>query len=200
MISVRPANELAKMKLSIVCLTVLAVLVASQDATSTTASLTSQQSCANKCDPIDICCSAACYQVPCPNNAMANDTTACAAACPQGSGTADDTAAYASCQQSCFSSLFFTGTATLPKATGSGTQFVADVSATATDRSHTILSGTVDSHAGNAPRTGSSQSSDSSATTTASGSSTIESGAASQIGVQLGVAGILGAVMAAFFL
>ncbi|EED17095.1 conserved hypothetical protein [Talaromyces stipitatus ATCC 10500] len=186
------------MKLSIISLTGLAVLVASQDATSTTTPLTPQQSCATKCDPTDICCNAACYQVPCPNNAMANDTTACAAACPQGSGTADDTAAYASCQQSCFSSLFFTGSATLPKVTGSGTQFVADVSATATDSSRIILSGTVDTHAGNAQRTGSSQSSDSSATTTASSST--ESGAASQIGVQLGVAGVLGAAMAAFFL
>lgn len=68
---------------------------------------------------------------------MANDTTACAAACPQGDGTADETAAYASCQQACFSSLFFTGTA-VSKATASGTQFVGDVSATATTGSHTL--------------------------------------------------------------
>jgi hypothetical protein len=67
---------------------------------------------------------------------MANDTTACAAACVQGDGTAEETAAYASCQQACFSSLFFTGTA-VTKPTASGSQFVGDVSATATDASHT---------------------------------------------------------------
>lgn len=55
-----------------------------------------------------------------------------------------------------------------------------------------------DSKTNNAERTGSSQSSDSSATST--GSTTTESGSASQIGVQFGVAGVLGAVMAAFFL
>lgn len=67
---------------------------------------------------------------------MANETTACAAACPQGDGTADETAAYARCQQACFSSLFFTATA-VTKPTASGSQFVGDVSATATDASRT---------------------------------------------------------------
>lgn len=56
----------------------------------------------------------------------------------------------------------------------------------------------VDSNTNNAQRTGSSQSSGSSATST--GSVTTESGSASQIGVQFGVAGVLGAVLAAFFL
>ncbi|GAM37827.1 hypothetical protein TCE0_033r08074 [Talaromyces pinophilus] len=184
------------MKLTIVALTGLVALVASQDATSTSTSLTPQQSCATKCDPTDVCCNAACYRVPCPDSTMANDTTACAAACVQGDGTAEETAAYANCQQACFSSLFFTGTA-VTKPTASGSQFVGDVSATATDASHTGT-GIVDSNTNNAQRTGSSQSSGSSATST--GSVTTESGSASQIGVQFGVAGVLGAVMAAFFL
>ncbi|RAO69396.1 uncharacterized protein BHQ10_005408 [Talaromyces amestolkiae] len=183
------------MKLNIVALTGLVALVASQDASSTTTSLTPQQSCATKCDPTDVCCNAACYQVPCPDNSMANETTECAAACPQGNGTADETAAYASCQQACFSSLFFTGTAAT-KATASGSKFVGDVSATATATS--TGTGIADSNTNNAERTGSSQSSDSSATST--GSLTTESGSASQIGVQFGVAGVLGAMMAAFFL
>ncbi|OKL59602.1 hypothetical protein UA08_05094 [Talaromyces atroroseus] len=188
------------MKFSIIALTGLVALAASEDATTT--SLSPQASCATKCDPKDTCCNAVCYNVPCPDAAMANDTTACAAACPQGSGTPDDTAAYAKCQQSCYSSLFFgtgTGTATLPPATATAT--ATDGSASA---SHTLLSGTVDSHGGSAQRTGSSSSDDldSSPTSTATGSSTSasETGAASQIGIQLGVAGVLGAIMAAFFL
>lgn len=56
----------------------------------------------------------------------------------------------------------------------------------------------VDSKTNNAQRTGSSEDAGSSPTST--GSTTTESGSASQIGVQFGVAGILGAVMAAFFL
>lgn len=69
----------------------------------------------------DVCCKAQCYKVPCPNDAMANDTTACAAACPQGSGTPADTQKYAQCQQSCFSSLFFPATASGDSSNGQAT-------------------------------------------------------------------------------
>ncbi|EEA21324.1 hypothetical protein TMatcc_009275 [Talaromyces marneffei ATCC 18224] len=179
------------MKLTIVALTGLIALVASQDPTPTP-----QQLCANKCDPSDVCCNAACYEVPCPNNLMADETTNCAAACPQGNGTAEETAKYADCQQACFRSLFFTASS-MTKPTASGSQFVGAVSATATDASHTGT-GTAESSSKAAQQTSSSRSSGSSATS--NGNVPAETGAASQIGVQFGVAGVLGAVMAAFFL
>lgn len=152
------------MKFSVIAFASLVALVTAQDATST--SLSPQASCAADCeyfswrvwmsclvnwswlylgDPTDICCNAVCYNVPCPDAAMANDTTACAAACPQGSGTPADTAAYAKCQQSCYSSLFLgtaSGTATLPPNTATGTGVSATATATETGSgSHTRLSG-----------------------------------------------------------
>lgn len=208
------------MKLSIITLAGLAALVAAQDPTATASKTPSpEDECASKCNADDTCCIAACYKVPCPNAAMANDTTACAAACPQGSGTPADTAAYAQCQQNCYSSLFFTGTATgtatNPPATGTATEAEAtettgtEATATATGTSsgtQSIFSGTLASHGESAQKTGSSsnnkEDTDSSSTSTSSSTAANASktGAASQIGTQLGVAGVFGAIIAAFLL
>ncbi|OOF97360.1 hypothetical protein ASPCADRAFT_129047 [Aspergillus carbonarius ITEM 5010] len=103
---------------SALALSSLLALAVAQDASSTsssattTASLSPQASCATKCADTDICCIAQCYEVPCPNNAQANDTTSCVAACPQGSGSPSDQKSYASCQSSCYSSYFFPASAT----------------------------------------------------------------------------------------
>ena len=131
------------MKLSVFALSGLLALAAAQNAddnssSTKTATLSPQASCAAKeCkffnnpnvshisfladlvsgEPSDVCCLARCFEVPCPSEAMANDTTECAANCKQGDGSPKDTEEYARCQQNCFSSLFFPATAT---ATGSG--------------------------------------------------------------------------------
>merc|ERR1712000_200492 len=92
----------------------LAALALAQDSTSesaassaTSASLTPEQRCLADCSETDICCQAACVNVPCPNEQAVNETTACAGACTQGNGTEEETAAYASCQASCISASFF---------------------------------------------------------------------------------------------
>ncbi|KKZ62199.1 hypothetical protein EMCG_03337 [[Emmonsia] crescens] len=64
--------------------------------------------CASECK-LDVCCRAKCYNVPCPSEDMANETTQCAMKCPQGSGTPEDTAAYAKCQTDCINTHFFNG-------------------------------------------------------------------------------------------
>ncbi|KAL2218667.1 hypothetical protein M432DRAFT_590731 [Thermoascus aurantiacus ATCC 26904] len=180
------------MKFSIIALSGLAALAAAQTTLQTSpapaaTSLSPEAKCAANCASSDICCLAACYRVPCPSEAMANDTTACAAACPQGSGTPSDTEAYAKCQQQCFSSHFFPATATLPVASGSAT--VAGTSATPTSDSTSGSS----SSGSSASRTGSSASSTASGTAPAA-----STGAASHLGAS--TAGILGVIMAAFAL
>ncbi|KAG9776769.1 hypothetical protein ABEF93_002334 [Exophiala dermatitidis] len=120
----------------------LVALVAAQDATNTSSSstgvasasssptLTAQAKCLQKCNAADICCQAACVNVPCPNDAQANRTTECAAKCPQGNGTQSETEQYASCQASCVSSYFLsTGTAA-PTATGSSSSATATFGST----------------------------------------------------------------------
>ncbi|WEW58774.1 hypothetical protein PRK78_004242 [Emydomyces testavorans] len=91
---------------------------ASAPATSTVP-LSPAASCALKCPQADVCCQALCVGVPCPDAGMANKTNDCAAHCNQGKGTPADIDAYAKCQAACISSYFFSGTATLPAATGS---------------------------------------------------------------------------------
>jgi len=85
----------------------------------------------------DVCCQAACVNVPCPSQLQANATTECAAQCPQGNGTAAETEQYAECQSACISSYFLTDTATAtggPTGTASatGTATFGETSATAT--------------------------------------------------------------------
>ncbi|RMZ79659.1 hypothetical protein DV738_g3154, partial [Chaetothyriales sp. CBS 135597] len=70
-------------------------------------SLTATEKCLAACSATDICCQAACVNVPCPNESQVNATTACAAECPQGDGSPEDTSSYAACQASCVTSLFF---------------------------------------------------------------------------------------------
>jgi len=169
---------------------VLSALVAMVSATpqetasTTVVSLTPEASCAAKCAADDICCKATCFHVPCPNEAMANKTTECARACPQGNGSPADTEAYGRCQSACISSYFFTGTATLPGATGTA--------AASGSASHSAASG---SGSGSGSQTASATGSGSAATTK-------PSGAAANVQYQLGssAAGIIGLVIAAFAL
>lgn len=81
----------------------------------------------------DICCQAACVNVPCPNEAAANETTACAGACTQGNGTEEETAAYASCQASCISASFFPVSTTAGSGSGSNTASGSDATGTGAD-------------------------------------------------------------------
>ncbi|KAL1971732.1 hypothetical protein VTN31DRAFT_1820 [Thermomyces dupontii] len=189
------------MKLSVFALSGLLALAAAQNAddnssSTKTATLSPQASCAAKeCEPSDVCCLARCFEVPCPSEAMANDTTECAANCKQGDGSPKDTEEYARCQQNCFSSLFFPATAT---ATGSGNG--------ATGTSGSSASGT----GSNAQETGGSDSDDSdsgsedsdsdSASSTEEGESSESPDAASTLGLKAGTAGIVGAIVAALAL
>lgn len=187
------------MKFSIIALTGLAALVAAQDSTASaptaTVSLSPEASCAAKCAGNDICCKAQCYKVPCPDDSMANDTTACAAKCPQGSGTPSDTEAYAKCQQSCFSSLFFPATVNSAAATQTS-GFVADTTGTGVNPTGTSKS----SDNSKSSNDGSDSNSESS-TTSAAGAAN-STGAASRLSLELGgsAAGLLGVVMAALAL
>lgn len=116
-----------------------AATVSAQDtsATATSTSLSPQATCLAACmkphhiypetrlifagDSSDICCQAACVNVPCPNEADVNATTECAGQCQQGNGTQEETEAYASCQSSCISSNFLTATGGAAAATATGT-------------------------------------------------------------------------------
>ncbi|KIV92868.1 hypothetical protein PV10_04132 [Exophiala mesophila] len=119
-----------------------AALVVGQEASSTTSSPTSlasidpQIGCLQKCGSADVCCQAACVNVPCPSQLQANATTECAAACPQGNGTAEETKEYADCQSACISSLFMTATttggSTEPTSGSSNTASVGSNAATTT--------------------------------------------------------------------
>jgi len=152
---------------------------------SVTASLSPQVSCALNCNPNDICCRANCAHVPCPNNLMANQTTACVAGCPQGNGSVADTANYSKCIQNCYSSLFFPGSVTTG-ASGSG--------ATNVSGGGSSISG---GSGGSGTNTGSSTGTATGATT-----STSKAAAASYQKLQLGAsgAGLLGLILAAFAL
>ncbi|KAJ9661024.1 hypothetical protein H2198_002183 [Neophaeococcomyces mojaviensis] len=92
---------------------------APSSASSTTASLSPQQTCLAKCESSDICCQAACVNVPCPSQLQANATTECAGHCVQGNGSYSETQQYAACQASCVSSYFLSSTTAAAAATGS---------------------------------------------------------------------------------
>jgi hypothetical protein len=154
-----------------------------ETASATVVSFTPEVSCAAKCPAEDICCKAQCVHVPCPNEAMANRTTECARNCVQGNGSQADTEAYGRCQFDCISSYFFTGTATLPAATG-----------TAAGSGSATLSAASGSGSGSGSQTASATGSGTAATTKASGAANVQ--------YQLGstAAGIIGLIMAAFAL
>ncbi|KLJ08945.1 hypothetical protein EMPG_15638 [Blastomyces silverae] len=145
----------------------------------TNASLSPTAKCAAAC-ATDVCCQAKCYNVPCPNEDMANKTTQCAMKCPQGSGTPEDTVAYAKCQTDCINDHFFEGAAVIPNPTQTGG---AGASPTGSG-----------SEGGEAAGTGS--------PTDGSTSSPSPSVGAAAINAQLGssAAGIVGLLMAAFAL
>ncbi|EER43242.1 conserved hypothetical protein [Histoplasma capsulatum var. duboisii H88] len=137
--------------------------------------------CANKCADADVCCKADCFHVPCPNNAMANDTTACTAKCPKGDGSPGATEKYAQCVGSCIKQHFFSATSAMPNPTG-------------TAGTPTGSSGSGGETTGNGSQTGASQ-------TGATSSASPSAGAAAN-NAQLGssAAGIIGLLMAALAL
>ncbi|KAI5280517.1 hypothetical protein KEM52_004120, partial [Ascosphaera acerosa] len=71
--------------------------------------LTAAEKCIQACGDTDICCKAACVDVPCPDRVMANDTNDCVAQCPQ-----KDPKQYAQCQAGCIKTHYWSGTAALP--------------------------------------------------------------------------------------
>ncbi|OXV10542.1 hypothetical protein Egran_01697, partial [Elaphomyces granulatus] len=164
----------------------LAIAVTQQSAT---VSLSPEVSCEVKCDPKDICCRANCAKVPCPNNQMANQTTACVAGCPQGNGSVADTANYAKCIQSCYSSLFFPATVTTDGSVSGATNVGSGTSA------GSGASGTSGANNGSGSGSGS-------GTATAASTSTSKAAAASYQTLQLGAsgAGLLGVILAVFAL
>ncbi|PWY86955.1 hypothetical protein BO70DRAFT_214527 [Aspergillus heteromorphus CBS 117.55] len=190
-----------KFNSAVILSSILAVAVA-QDSSSTTssatttASLSPQASCAAKCTATDICCIAACYEVPCPNNSQVNDTTSCVAACPQGSGSASDQKAYASCESSCVSSYFL--------ATATGASGSSATKGSSSDAS-TTKSGSSSTSTGSSSKSGSKSGSSSDSTGTATGtsahaSSTENAAAIAQLKLGVSAAGVLGFVLAAWAL
>lgn len=84
------------------------------DASSTTTSLSPTQTCLNACAAGDVNCQAKCLGLPYPDGAQTNATTSCEAGCPQGNGTEAETQAYASCLNACVSSYYYaSGTGTI---------------------------------------------------------------------------------------
>jgi len=153
---------------------------------SASVSLSPEASCEAKCDPKDTCCRANCAKVPCPNNQMANQTTACVAGCPQGNGSVADTANYSKCIQSCYSSLFFPATVTTD-GSASGATNVGSGSSAGSGASGT---------------SGTNNNGSSSGTATAASTSASKAAAASYQTLQLGAsgAGLLGVILAVFAL
>ncbi|KAJ9307303.1 hypothetical protein DTO217A2_3182 [Paecilomyces variotii] len=197
------------MKFNLFVLSGLLAFAAAADSTSSsasaTASLSPEASCAAKCAASDVCCKAQCYKVPCPNDAMANDTTACAAACPQGSGTPADTQKYAQCQQSCFSSLFFpatasgdssNGQATVASTTGSGAYVANTAKAQATSSGSSSSS----SDSSSDSKSGSKSDSGSSSGTSSASSTKSTSNAADHLQLGVSAAGLMAVVAAAMAL
>ncbi|RAL12108.1 uncharacterized protein BO97DRAFT_405817 [Aspergillus homomorphus CBS 101889] len=190
---------------SALALSPLLVLAVAQDsstasstasAATTTASLSPQAKCAESCASTDICCIAKCYNVPCPNDSQANDTTSCVAACPQGNGSTSETDAYASCQSRCVSSYFWSS-ATASAGSSAST-------ASSNDGTTTTGSGSSSSSTGSS-KSGSSKSgsSDSTSTATSSGaksSETSNSAAITQLKMGVSTVGLLGFVLAAWAL
>ncbi|PWY95726.1 hypothetical protein BO94DRAFT_530467 [Aspergillus sclerotioniger CBS 115572] len=186
---------------SALALSSLLALAVAQDASSTTASATTtaslspQASCATKCADTDICCIAECYQVPCPNNAQANDTTSCVAACPQGSGSPSDQKSYASCQSSCYSSYFFPASATGASGSSATTAGSNDASTTKSGSSSSST-GSSSNH-----KSGSSGSGTGTSTATGSHASSTENAAAiTQLKLGVSAAGVVGFILAAWAL
>ncbi|KAF3484162.1 uncharacterized protein GIQ15_03486 [Arthroderma uncinatum] len=154
-------------------------------------SLTPEQQCASKCALTDICCKAICFNVPCPSNQNANDTTECAAKCPTNQGPE----AFATCQQGCIKSYFYTPGATPTGATNTTPTGSSTATTTGSSPSGTSGSGSQSS--------GSGSGSSPSATQSGSGSAPSHSGnaAASNAKFQLGsAAGVVGLIAAAFAL
>ncbi|PLN77903.1 hypothetical protein BDW42DRAFT_151942 [Aspergillus taichungensis] len=183
------------MKLSLVLASLVAVAVAQSstgsEAAAPTATLSPEAKCAAKCDQKEVCCMAACYKVPCPSDAQANDTTSCVAACPQGSGTPKDTDKYASCQASCYSSHFFPASAT--GSGGSTATSAKDADATATDESSSDDKDS-DKDSDNSSKSGSKSSSAPSASETPNAASV------GQLKVGASAAGLVGFALAAWAL
>ncbi|PGH07210.1 hypothetical protein AJ79_06314 [Helicocarpus griseus UAMH5409] len=159
-----------------------------QETKAPTPSLSPEAKCAaEQCSVEDICCKAKCYNVPCPSEGMANETTECAMKCPQGSGTPQDTINYAKCQTDCINSHFFKGSSVIPQPTETGNAPSKTGDATGTGAAATGSAAT----ASGSP-TGSEESSTPSPST----------GAAAISNAQLGssAAGIVGLLMAALAL
>jgi hypothetical protein len=92
-----------------------------EDATGTTSSLSSTQTCLNACKAGDVNCQAACEGLPYPNGAQTNATTSCSANCPQGNGTAEETQQYADCLAACVSSYYYVSSGTVNVAAAEST-------------------------------------------------------------------------------
>ncbi|PGG98262.1 hypothetical protein GX51_06910 [Blastomyces parvus] len=95
----------------------LAGLLVSVSALPAETTLTPAAKCAANCGT-DICCQAKCYNVPCPSEDMANDTTQCAMKCPQGDGSPEQSLAFSKCQTDCINTHFFKGNNVIPNPTG----------------------------------------------------------------------------------
>merc|ERR1711939_1058185 len=136
----------------------LAALALAQDSTSesaassatsasasSSASLTPEQRCLADCSETDICCQAACVNVPCPNEQAVNETSACA-------------------QASCISASFF------PVSTGASGSNTASGSEATTTGSETGVGGSEASATGSESESGTASGTGSSASSTSSDS------------------------------
>ncbi|CAI7595004.1 unnamed protein product [Penicillium glandicola] len=194
------------MKFSILALSALLAFAAAADTTTvnpSTITTTPEAECAKSCEARDICCTAKCYNVPCPSENQANDTNDCVSACPQGTGSPADAQKYADCEQSCLNSHFWggSGATATHSSTTSTTGTASTATQTSSDSSSTDASssGTSDSSDNTSDNT-SDDSSSSSTTTSSSGFSQQTTNAGANVKLGASAAGLLGLVVVAFAL
>ncbi|KGO76268.1 hypothetical protein PITC_036940 [Penicillium italicum] len=198
------------MKFSILALSALLAFAAAADTTTmnpSTITTTPEIECAKSCEATDICCTAKCYHVPCPNDNQVNDTNKCVSACPQGTGSPADTQRYAECEQSCYNSHFWGGNGSGATATHAST--TSSTGSTATETS-SDSSSTDSKSPGNNDSNDNDDNKDSSSSgkdASSSGTATSSSGFSQQttnaaVNVKLGAsaAGLFGLVVAALAL
>ncbi|CAI7592125.1 unnamed protein product [Penicillium discolor] len=191
------------MKFSILALSALLAFAAAADTTTvspSTITTTPEIECAKSCQATDICCTAKCYHVPCPNANQVNDTNNCVSACPQGTGSPADIQKFTECEQSCYNSHFWGGngsgaTATHSSTTSTGTSSTATQTSSDSSSTDSKSSGNNDSNDNN-----DNDDSSSGTATSSSGFSQQTANAAANVKLGASAAGLFGLVVAAFAL
>jgi len=187
---------------------VAAIPQGSSQATITTTSLTPQQTCLAACALGDVNCEAKCIIVPNPNSLAVNQTNTCVAACDQGDGSEAANAAFGKCEQACIASYYMTVTEIGGGGSGSAATAAPSVSVSITVTGGTtttlaggsvsVIGGSTSSATVTAAASSGSGSSGTQGSSSPSASAT--KGAAANMKVGSGLAGVAGILVAALAL